>query len=136
MIKSRKFSRRSLLGLGAGAAASLPFLRSSPSSAEATSLSPRLLIVVTPSGFIDPEHWTPAGSGSPRALTTLPPMMAPITPHLDDLLLLDRIDGKSEAGHLNASVMLTGVGLGTRYGESDYEQWGGGLSADHFIRTS
>ena len=147
-----RMSRRTLLsGLGA-AAASLPFLRSFPVSAQVTPV-PKLLIFASPNGFLTGprgsssfgyEGWLPAAlqSGESRAEapigSSLPGILAPLERHREDLLCIHGIRGIERVNsHQQAAAILTGRGVfgdePSRGSGGDGEWYSQGQSVDQYI---
>ena len=125
-----------LAGLG-GAAAVL----ASGFPAQATARPARMVVFYSGNGTIH-DAWAPPGTGGP--LTELPPIVAPLAPHIEDVALIDGL--RLQAGgvatnphHLAFGCLLTGVDLvdgqfldtqGNYYGSH------GGPSVDQVIADS
>ncbi len=108
-------SRRDVLRhLGIGAAF-LPVLESLPAFGAATAPPKRLLIIVWTNGVIEPQFW-PQGGGENLNALTLPPITAPLAPHLQDLLFVSGIETKNAMdaglgsfGHQTYATTFTGT---------------------------
>jgi hypothetical protein len=130
-------SRRRLLGAGAGVLASSLL----PRGVLADGGSPvpkRLVIVFTANGTIY-NQWLPQGSGTSF---TLSPILTPLAPYKDRLLILDGINVKSAAtgpgdDHMKGmGHMLTGIELlpgNTQGGAGTPAGLAGGISIDQRI---
>jgi len=108
---SKPLNRRTLLGGAAGTAIALPWLEAfAPRRALAQSARPRRFIVVfTPNGRL--PSWTPAGT---ERDFTLSPILAPLAPHQDDLVVIRGLyqQGAGGDGHQNGmGGVLTGAKL-------------------------
>jgi len=133
-------SRRDLLRrLGVGSAV-LPFLGNLPSLAAAGSDGPkkRLVIVFSPDGVVKKNFW-PA---EPGPFTTLPPILQPLEPFRDRLLMLkgvhDKVQGDGDRHMRGMGCLLTGIELfpGNVQGGSDTPAgWSSGLSIDQEIKN-
>ena len=104
-------SRRTLLRGAAGAAIGLPWLEAfAPRRASAQSDLPRrFLVMFTPNGLL--PSWTPTGTEHDFELS---PMLAPLAPHRDDLVVIRGLyqQGAGGDGHQNGiGGMLTGAKL-------------------------
>ena len=119
MIVTRKhISRRAVLG-GAGAALALPLLDAmvpafTPLRASPASGTRRLATVYVPNGVVM-ERWTPVAEGRDF---DLPPTLAPLAPHREDLLVLSglvhqtafALPGEGAGDHARAAACyLTGA---------------------------
>ena len=126
---SRRFSRRSF-AMSAGATMLLaPFMRfAKPAKAVnglgAEGVAKRLIIFFTPNGTIH-KHWRPTGGEFDFAFPA-GSIMESLTPHKEDLIVLDGIDFFGVANHEpGMSAMLTGGG--------DLSTQRQGKSVDQFI---
>ncbi len=135
-------TRRKLLqGLGAAALAA-PFLSRTP-SAHAENKPKRLFVFFTPNSFITREHWKPAGNGASFEMTSLPPMLQSLTPHLDKLTIVGDLEMKTakmdpvfSQGHPMTGHLLTGrinKPIGQPTGATSTQFWASGESVDQFI---
>ena len=93
--KTRRLSRRAFLG-GAGAMVALPFMESlwptkfgytAPLAPGTAGLNKRALFFYVPNGIHMPS-WTPEETGTKY---TLPPILSPLAPYQDDMLILGGI---------------------------------------------
>ena len=143
------FSRRELLRrLGVGSAV-LPFLGNLPSLAGAGSTAPkkRLVIVFSPDGVVKKNFWPT----EPGPFATLPPVMQPIElppilkplePFRDQLLMLkgvhDKVRGDGDHHMRGMGCLLTGIELfpgNIQGGGATPAGWSSGLSIDQEIKN-
>ena len=143
------FSRRELLRrLGVGSAV-LPFLGNLPSLAGAGSTAPkkRLVIVFSPDGVVKKNFWPT----EPGPFATLPPVMQPIDlppilkplePFRDQLLMLkgvhDKVRGDGDHHMRGMGCLLTGIELfpgNIQGGGATPAGWSSGLSIDQEIKN-
>ena len=150
--RSIRMGRRKLLaGLGA-AAASLPFLRSFPASADGTPV-PKLLIFASPNGFLTGptgssrfgyEGWLPPSLHDGNAYaeapigSRLPGILAPLERHRSELVCFHGLRGiESVNSHQQAASILTGRGVYAdeppRASGGDGEWYSQGQSVDQYI---
>ncbi|MEC8194055.1 MAG: DUF1552 domain-containing protein [Myxococcota bacterium] len=105
-------SRRRLLATGASSILAAPFVRLLGSPARATtelSRASRLLVFFTPNGTIH-NHWRPAGGESDFSFPA-GSMLEALTPHRDQLLVLDGMDFSTGSNHEGGmAAMLTAGG--------------------------
>lgn len=90
----RPLSRRALLRGVGGAAVGLPFLSAMLRplrSHAASAVQPRLIVFFTPNGTVM-DRWRPTGAETDF---TLSPILAPLEPHRDQIIVLDGIDMRS-----------------------------------------
>ena len=90
----RPLSRRAVLRGAGGIAVGLPFLSAMLRplrSHAASAVQPRLIVFFTPNGTVL-ESWRPTGGERDFALS---PILAPLEPHRDDIIVLDGIDMRS-----------------------------------------
>ena len=142
-------SRRQLLRrLGVGSAV-LPFLGNLPSLAGAGSTAPkkRLVIVFSPDGVVKKNFWPT----EPGPFATLPPVMQPIElppilrplePFRDQLLMLkgvhDKVRGDGDHHMRGMGCLLTGIELfpgNIQGGGATPAGWSSGLSIDQEIKN-
>ena len=142
-------SRRQLLRrLGVGSAV-LPFLGNLPSLAGAGSTAPkkRLVIVFSPDGVVKKNFWPT----EPGPFATLPPVMQPIDlppilkplePFRDQLLMLkgvhDKVRGDGDHHMRGMGCLLTGIELfpgNIQGGGATPAGWSSGLSIDQEIKN-
>ena len=142
-------SRRQLLRrLGVGSAV-LPFLGNLPSLAGAGSTAPkkRLVIVFSPDGVVKKNFWPT----EPGPFATLPPVMPPIDlppilkplePFRDQLLMLkgvhDKVRGDGDHHMRGMGCLLTGIELfpgNIQGGGATPAGWSSGLSIDQEIKN-
>lgn len=138
----KNLNRRAFLGTGLSGLAALPFLSNVLSRsvhAGGSDAAPRRLIVFyTPNEPIASEHWKPAGISDGDALTELPPVMASLEPHMQNLLMVGDLAMHTQAeethgaGHVTLGHMLTGR-LVSPYGTNAADYWGSGISVDQHI---
>ncbi len=104
------FSRRAILRGAFGTAVALPWLESLVSRrarADAPAFPTRFVVMFSPNGTI-PGNWTPTGTETDF---TLSPILAPLAPHQDSLVVIEGVDqrGGGGDGHQNGiGGMLTG----------------------------
>ena len=142
-------SRRQLLRrLGVGSAV-LPFLGNLPSLAGAGSTAPkkRLVIVFSPDGVVKKNFW-PTESGPFATLPPvmqpidLPPILKPLEPFRDQLLMLkgvhDKVRGDGDHHMRGMGCLLTGIELfpgNIQGGGATPAGWSSGLSIDQEIKN-
>jgi hypothetical protein len=142
-------SRRQLLRrLGVGSAV-LPFLGNLPSLAGAGSTAPkkRLVIVFSPDGVVKKNFW-PTEPGPFATLPPvvqpieLPPILRPLEPFRDQLLMLkgvhDKVQGDGDRHMRGMGCLLTGIELfpgNIQGGGETPAGWSSGLSIDQEIKT-
>lgn len=104
---SAGLSRRALLS-GAGATLALPWLTSLDVRAESGKLDrsegetpPRRFVCLYFSNGVEPEHWWARGRGSEMKLG---PAMAPLQPHVEDLVVVDGLYNAQAAAHPSAHL--------------------------------
>jgi Protein of unknown function (DUF1552) len=112
----KPIARRTLLRGAAGAAIALPFLEAMlPGRAAGASAAPkRFIVMFSPNGTIA-SNWTPTrGATGADSDFSLSPILAPLAPHQDDLVIVQGLDqqGGGGDGHQNGiGGMLTGSPL-------------------------
>jgi hypothetical protein len=142
-------SRRQLLRrLGVGSAV-LPFLGNLPSLAGAASTAPkkRLVIVFSPDGVVKKNFW-PTEPGPFATLPPvvqpidLPPILKPLEPFRDQLLMLkgvhDKVQGDGDRHMRGMGCLLTGIELfpgNIQGGGETPAGWSSGLSIDQEIKN-
>jgi hypothetical protein len=142
-------SRRQLLRrLGVGSAV-LPFLGNLPSLAGAGSTAPkkRLVIVFSPDGVVKKNFW-PTEPGPFATLPPvvqpidLPPILKPLEPFRDQLLMLkgvhDKVQGDGDRHMRGMGCLLTGIELfpgNIQGGGETPAGWSSGLSIDQEIKN-
>lgn len=136
-MAARAISRRRwLLGAG-GVALAIPLLESlAPRGAKAAPPPRRLVILFSPNG-VPAATWAPTmGPGGEKDFT-LSPILGPLEPYRDKLLVLRGIDMESSYHGVGDGMHLNGVGhalTGTELVEpSTSTYWGGGQSIDQRI---
>ncbi len=139
------FSRRRLLSGACASGLSFPFLSSllsrSVRAADEGVHAQRLVVFFSPNEPVDREHWKPEGSGSEYALTSLPPMMSALSPHMQDLTIIGDLEMKTRevethgAGHVGIGHLLTGRTV-SPYGDKNAEFWGSGISVDQHVANA
>lgn len=142
-IRKRPLSRRTVLrGLG-GAAISLPLLdamRGGTARADGGECPKRLLIMYTPNGNIAADFW-PSPSSTELEFD-LGPILAPLSAHKQDLLILDDINmtssnyGPGDAHQKGTGQCLTATELleGNFAGDAGLSAgWAGGPSVDQVV---
>ena len=118
IITKRSLPRRTLLRT-MGATLALPLLDAMVPALSATAKTAanparRLGVIYVPNGMAM-EHWTPAAEGAGFELT---PILRPLAPFRDRLLVLSNLNGAGGGAHAGASTgFLTGVG-GTAEGSA------------------
>ena len=136
-----KLDRRSFLrGAAAGSALlTLPFLRTLEAKGETTGFPKRFIVFFSANGTVH-ENWAPTGSETDF---TLSPILQPLAPFKDKLLIVDNVDMVSSnsgpgdghqrgMGHmLTATELLPGDFKGG--GENTSSGWAGGISVDQRI---
>ena len=143
MTSPRTSRRRFLRDLGIGAAAipfvnGLPTLRANPSG---TSAAPkRLIVVFSPNGTLPDEFWP--DEFSPEIPLALKPILSPLDPYREQMLVLKGVDNKIRGdgdNHMRGmSCLLTATELnpGNIQGGSDSPAgWAAGISIDQEIRN-
>jgi hypothetical protein len=137
----RRLSRRTVLrGLG-GMAIGLPLLdamRSDRAAAGGLDIPQRLIVMYTPNGTVAKNFW-PEGSDDNFSLS---PILEPLAPHKQDLLILDGIDmlsslhGPGDAHQKGTGQCLTATELleGNFPGDAGLSAgWAGGISLDQAV---
>ena len=139
------FSRRRLLAGGASGVLAAPFVRllNRPARADEDARASRLLVFFTPNGTIH-DHWRPTGSGASFSFPA-GSMLEALTPHRDQLLVLDGMDfctGNNHEGGMAAMLTAGGdtsidqtvadhIGGSTRFASLELgaqtSLWGGGV---------
>src|SRR5262245_45938154 len=123
-MRFKPLNRRTFLrGLG-GAAISLPFLNAMENKQVIAAPFPKRLVIFFSANGTIPGNWTPAGGESDF---TLGPILAPLEPHKQDLLILQGLDneaahhGPGDGHQTGMGCMLTGIELleGTEFCEAD-----------------
>src|SRR5262245_49695388 len=109
-MRSRAVNRRRFLrGLG-GAAIALPLLQSLDTRPVGAASPPkRLVIFFTPNGTVK-DQWRPIGAGAGESDFTLSPILEPLEPHRDDVLILDGIDMESSYHGPGDNAHWSGMG--------------------------
>lgn len=147
-MSSHGLSRRTLLRGAGGACLALPLLEAMGGAASprplagralrAAAAPRRLVVVYTPNGNVV-EHWRPSGS---ELKFTLPRILEPLTPHKQDIVVLDGVDALSAFnGPGDAHQKGTGQCLTcTELQEGDFPGadgnsagWANGISADQVV---
>jgi hypothetical protein len=110
-VQSKSLSRRTILR-GMGAAIALPFLDAmAPAARAAAKPINRFLTFYTPNGMAM-EYWSPKGEGSNFELS---PILEPLAPHKDQLLVMSGLHASWNYIHAGASgSFLTGTPRGGR----------------------
>ncbi len=136
-------NRRLFLGGIAGAAASIPFLRTFPIGANSAAL-PKLILMSSPNGFLvgrngntnlNYEGWQPSnfsGGGEVALPERLPEVFRPLEPHRGRILLLDGLFGAEAHAHCGSAGLLTGFPASFPNGRNA-TFFGGGPSVDQFL---
>jgi hypothetical protein len=113
-IPSKPLSRRMLLRGAGGVALSLPFLDAmSPGVAKAQAVPKRFVVFFSANGTIM-DQWAPSGGETDF---TLAPILAPLEPHRDDLLIMNGLDNEASyiydpnAHDTSMATMLTADAL-------------------------
>lgn len=121
-------SRRRMLKLSAaGSALLLPVLRSTRAEA-ATTLPKRLVFFHTPLGTIR-ENYAPTGT---ETAFNLSPILQPLSPFKNDLLVIDGIDfGTRAHNHHEPGAMLTGIYCSGADGTSQHTN----ISLDQYVKS-
>jgi len=133
-------SRRALLrGLG-GVALSLPLLQTLPRVARAQGAFPkRLVVFFNPNGTLK-ELWSPRGGTETDF--ALPPLLAPLERHKQDLVIFDGVDmavadtGPGGPHNRGMATLLTGeIILPGNFADGDGQTagWAGGPSIDQLL---
>ncbi len=132
--------RRLLTGLGS-ALATVPFLRSIPSSAGDGEFPRRLVFFYSPNDSMDRWCWEPNGGVDGSALAgPLPTMLSPLDDFVDQLTIIGnmvmytRDKETGPGGHVGMGHQLTGVinnPWANQTAESEF--WAGGMSIDQYI---
>lgn len=132
----RPMPRRTFLRGAGGVCVGLPFLAAMESRGGRTTDPKRLVVFFTNNGTVA-SAWTPMGTEHDF---TLGPILAPLAPYQDQLLVLAGIDMESsyhgpgsDDPHIpGVSHMLTGTEM-VETGPDQYDKMGGGISVDQFI---
>jgi len=135
----RGTSRRAFLG-GLGASGlCVPLLPLLESEAEGAELPKRLILLASANGTIH-EQWKPVADGT--TITALSPILAPLEPHLQDIVVLDGLGWQYGDGpgvdHMRICMLWNGTPMleGTEFQNSTNDKpcgWGGGISVDQHI---
>ncbi len=134
---ARTLSRRSMLRGTAGVALGLPFLEIMDSRAGGGAPDPtRLVVFFTNNGTVH-ENWTPTGTETDF---TLGPILQPLAPFQDRLVVLSGIDqessyhgpGSGDPHMPGMAHLLTGTEM-VSTGPGEYDKLGGGISVDQYI---
>lgn len=134
---ARTLTRRSMLRGAAGVALGLPLLEIMDSHAGGGAPDPRRLVVFfTNNGTVHP-NWTPTGT---EADFTLGPILQPLAPFQDRLIVLSGIDqessyhgpGSGDPHMPGMAHLLTGTEM-IDTGPGEYDKMGGGISVDQFV---
>lgn len=131
-------SRRSLLqGLGIGAAASLPFFRTTPSSAAGEAFPKRFVVFFSGNEPVGRTYWQMNGATLPA---NLPDMLSPLNgiKHklnvIGDLRLVTRDVDPHKGGHTGIGHTLTGrINSPFPNATAEGHYWGGGISVDQYL---
>jgi hypothetical protein len=96
MIHTNKYLHRRTVLRGLGAAIALPFLDAmTPAFAATPAPIRRLGIIYVPNGMCM-QQWTPGAAGKDFALT---PILRPLTPYRDNMVVLSGLDNSEADGH-------------------------------------
>src|SRR5690606_21501103 len=126
--------RRQLVRAVGAAALFSPFAAMlDPRPARGAPGSAKYLVIFHPTGT-DPAQWTPTGSTSDRIAFS--PILEPLEPIADSLLVIDRLDSKGTASGHAAPGGLTGLGYGAQRAISLEQFVGDKLNADGFTAFS
>jgi Protein of unknown function (DUF1552) len=143
-MRFKPLNRRTFLrGLG-GAAISLPFLNAMETKQVIAAPFPKRLVIFFSANGTIPGNWIPSGG---EGDFTLSPILAPLEPHKQELLVLQGLDneaahhGPGDGHQTGMGCMLTGTELlqGTEFCEGDCSDptktvgWGGGPSVDQVV---
>ncbi|MFO0761643.1 MAG: DUF1552 domain-containing protein [Byssovorax sp.] len=128
------WTRRRFLRAAGGVALALPILEAlDVPPARAVTFPKRLVIVFSPNGM-PVDYWKPTGT---EQSFTLSPVLAPLTAHQDDLVIVSGVDMESSYHGVGDGMHLNGMGhmlTGTELVDSGFgTYWGGGISVDQFI---
>lgn len=104
-----------------------------PRPARGATGSAKYLVIFHTTGT-DPAQWTPTGSTSDRIAFS--PILEPLEPIADSLLVIDRLDSKGTASGHAAPGGLTGLGYGAQRAISLEQFVGDKLNADGFTAFS
>jgi hypothetical protein len=134
----RQLSRRGLLqGLGIGAAAALPFFRTTPSSALGEQFPKRFVVFFSANEPIGKPYWQMSG---PTLPATLPDMLTPLAPFkaklnmIADLRMVTRDVDPHKGGHTGIGHMLTGrINSVFPNATAEGHYWAGGISLDQYL---
>ena len=132
----RTLGRRTFLRGAAGVTIGLPLLSAMESRGGGTAAPKRLVVFFTNNGTV-PSAWTPSGTEN---AFTLGPILAPLAPWQDQLLVLSGVDmessyhgpGSGDPHMPGMAHMLTGIEM-VDTGPDTYDKMGGGISVDEFI---
>lgn len=147
--KVRTLHRRAFLRGAGGALVGLPFLnlmgckssaeRRGQATRELDAFPKRLVILFSANGTVR-ENWIPTGTETDFQLS---PILAPLEPYREKLMVLDGIDmqsaqaGPGDAHQKGMAQLLTGTELLTGNlftgGNGELVGWGGGISVDQRI---
>lgn len=128
-MKKFRMNRRELLRGAGSIAIALPWLEAMSTNANAqdTSVAKRFLAVYQPGGTVM-DQWRPTGTETDF---TLSPILEPLEPVLDKLLILDHLDMRSAVGEQHQAGI---VGLLTGTPQSaQHQQFAAGPSVDQVI---
>lgn len=138
---SMRLHRRTLLRGAGGLAVALPFLTAMERDARALPFPKRFVVFFTGLGTIK-DHWVPTGT---ETSFTLGPILAPLAPFQDRLVVLEGVDMES-AHHGPGDPHQQGIGhalTGTELQEGNLFPyacdpsasvgWGGGMSLDQVL---
>ncbi len=133
------FSRRAFLGATGVGAAVLPFVPLLESEAGVTGFPTRLILLFSANGTIH-ENWRPSGG---QTDFTLGPILAPLAPHQDKLVIVDGMEvvreGLGDGHQMGMACLWTGNQLlpgpfgGGDGGSAGYA---GGISVDQHIANT
>ncbi len=159
MSRMGKLSRRAFLRGAGGVAISLPFLELMGCSSRASDVHvggdptpgpeagagptigvPKRFVVMFSANGTIAENWRPTGGETDFQLS---PILSPLEPHRDHLLVLEGIDmessqhGPGDNHQKGMAQLLSGIELlqGTEFtgGNGELVGWGGGISIDQHI---
>jgi Protein of unknown function (DUF1552) len=109
-----QFNRRNFLRGAAGISVGLPFLAANPRPARSADAPKRLIVVFVPNAFFVPGHYEIPAASYSSTLTELSPILQPLAPFSDQLLVVDGVDNTAGSaseggGHISGMwTMLTG----------------------------
>jgi hypothetical protein len=135
-VALRRLPRRALLRGAAGGLLALPLLALTNGPAQGSKYPTRLVIFFSPNGTVH-DAWRPLETADGFALG---PILSPLAPHQQKLLVLDGVDeessyhGPGDQSHWNGmGQLLTGTEL---VEQSPGVVWGGGVSVDQFLAAT